>query len=65
MLFKFNVEFSIVSFLFLELKEILVVDKCFYCWCFIVKKKDGIKLLVMEKIVFFEVNGDFCWVIDD
>lgn len=47
-----------------ELKQILHSDKKSYKQRFIVKKKEGIKLVDTKDIACFEANGDFCFGID-
>jgi len=47
-----------------ELKNILLVDKPEYKKRFSVKKKDGIKLLTIDSISFFEASGDFTFAYD-
>ena len=63
-LFQKGVSSSVEKQVITELKQILHSDKKSYKQRFIVKKKEGIKLVETKDIACFEANGDFCLGID-
>jgi DNA-binding LytR/AlgR family response regulator len=50
--------------LILKLKEILYQDRSTYKQRFVVKKKGGIVIIEVDKVTYFEANGDFSFAID-